>query len=42
MKLVLAKGKVARIRANRLATELKVFFGWVSSLRGTAIAQAQP
>ncbi len=37
-KLVLAKGKVARIRANRLATELKVFFGWASSLRGTEIA----
>jgi site-specific recombinase XerD len=36
-RLVLAKGKRARVRANRLATELKVFFGWASSLRGTEI-----
>jgi hypothetical protein len=36
-KLVLAKGKGARIRANRLAAELKVFFGWASSLRGTEV-----
>jgi len=36
-KLVLAKGKRSRVRANRLATELKVFFGWASSLRGTEI-----
>jgi hypothetical protein len=27
-RLVLAKGKRARVRANRLAGELKVFFGW--------------
>jgi hypothetical protein len=36
-RLVLAKGKRARVRANRLAAELKVFFGWASSLRGTEI-----
>jgi len=36
-KLVLAKGRVAKVRANRLAAELKVFFGWASSLRGTEI-----
>lgn len=37
VRLVLAKGKIARTRANRLAGELKVFFGWASSLRGTEI-----
>lgn len=36
-KLVLAKGRQARVRANRLAAELKVFFGWASSLRGTEV-----
>lgn len=36
-KLVLAKGKVSKVRANRLASELKVFFGWAASLRGTEI-----
>jgi hypothetical protein len=36
-KVALAKGKRSRVRANRLATELKVFFGWASSLRGTEI-----
>lgn len=36
-KVVLAKGKTAPVRANRLATELKVFFGWASSLRGTEV-----
>lgn len=36
-KLVLTKGKHSPVRANRLATELKVFFGWASSLRGTEI-----
>lgn len=35
--LIEAKGKVARIRANRLAAELKVFFGWAASLRGLAV-----
>lgn len=34
IKLVEVKGKVARIRANRLAAELAVFFGWAASLRG--------
>lgn len=37
IKLVQAKGKVAKIRANRLAAELKVFFGWCSSLRGLEV-----
>jgi hypothetical protein len=37
IKLVTAKGKVARVRANRLAAELKVFFGWASSLRGLEV-----
>ncbi len=36
-KLVLAKGRKAPVRANRLGAELKVFFGWASSLRGTEI-----
>ena len=36
-RLVLAKGKHARVRANRLAAELKVFFGWASSLRGMEV-----
>ena len=35
--LVLAKGKDSKVRANRLASELKVFFGWAASLRGTEI-----
>lgn len=35
--LVQAKGKVAKIRANRLAAELKVFFGWMASLRGREV-----
>lgn len=35
--LVSRKGKTAKIRANRLAAELKVFFGWASSLRGTEV-----
>src|SRR3546814_12973027 len=34
IKLVEAKGKTAKVRANRLAAELKVFFGWAASLRG--------
>jgi integrase len=37
IKLVEAKGKKARVRANRLAAELKVFFGWAASLRGLAV-----
>jgi integrase len=39
-KLVLAKGKSARVRANRLAAELKVFFGWAASLRGLEVGLA--
>lgn len=35
--LVIEKGKVARVRANRLAAELKVFFGWAASLRGMEV-----
>jgi integrase len=37
VRLVTAKGKTARIRANRLAAELKVFFGWAASLRGMEV-----
>lgn len=37
IKLVEAKGKNARVRANRLAAELKVFFGWTASLRGLEV-----
>jgi integrase len=37
IKLVEAKGKTAKIRANRLAAELKVFFGWAASLRGLEV-----
>lgn len=37
VRLVTAKGKTAKIRANRLAAELKVFFGWAASLRGTDV-----
>lgn len=36
--LVRAKGKTARVRANRLAAELKVFLGWAASLRGSEIS----
>ncbi len=35
--LVTRKGKVAKVRANRLAAELKVFFGWAASLRGLEV-----
>lgn len=37
IKLVESKGKTARVRANRLAAELKVFFGWTASLRGLEV-----
>jgi integrase len=37
VRLVMAKGKVAKIRANRLAAELNVFFGWAASLRGMEV-----
>lgn len=36
-RLVLAKGRTARVRANRLAGELRTFFGWAASLRGQEI-----
>lgn len=37
VKLVNAKGRIAKVRANRLASELKVFFGWASGLRGLEV-----
>ncbi|HZV09100.1 MAG TPA: integrase arm-type DNA-binding domain-containing protein [Novosphingobium sp.] len=37
IRLVEAKGKCAKVRANRLAAELKVFFGWAASLRGLEV-----
>jgi len=37
IRLVESKGKTAKVRANRLAAELKVFFGWASSLRGLEV-----
>ena len=37
VKLVLSKGKTAKIRANRMAAEFKVFFGWACSLRGLEV-----
>ena len=37
IKLVEKKGKTAKVRANRLAAELKVFFGWAASLRGLEV-----
>lgn len=43
IKLVEAKGKTAKVRANRLAVELKVFFGWAASLRGLEVGlEANP
>lgn len=40
IKLVTAKGKTAKVRANRLAAELNVFFGWAASLRGLEVGLA--
>ncbi|KHK91873.1 tyrosine-type recombinase/integrase [Novosphingobium malaysiense] len=37
VQLVQTKGKTAKVRANRLAAELKVFFGWAASLRGQEV-----
>jgi integrase len=37
IKLVEKKGRTAKVRANRLAAELKVFFGWAASLRGLEV-----
>jgi len=35
--LVQTKGRTAPVRANRLAGELRVFFGWAASLRGLEV-----
>jgi integrase len=35
--LVEIKGRTAKVQANRLAAELKVFFGWASSLMGSVV-----
>jgi integrase len=40
VRLVNDKGRTAKVRANRLAAELRVFFGWAASLRGTAVGLA--
>jgi len=37
IKLVSKKGETAKVRANRLAAELKVFFGWAAGLRGLVV-----
>lgn len=37
VELVIEKGKTAKVRANRLASELKVFFGWTAGLRGKEV-----
>jgi integrase len=37
IRLVEKKGRTAKVRANRLAAELKVFFGWSASLRGLEV-----
>lgn len=37
IRLVEAKAKTAKVRANRLAAELKVFFSWAASLRGLEV-----
>lgn len=37
IQFVETKGKTAKVRANRLAAELKVLFGWAASLRGLAV-----
>ena len=43
VRLVTAKGRTARIRANRLGAELRVFFGWAASLRGMEVGlQSDP
>jgi hypothetical protein len=43
IKLVEAKGRMAKVCANRLAAELKVFFGWAASLRGLQVGlEADP
>ncbi len=43
IEMVEKKGRTAKVRANRLAAELKVFFGWAASLRGLEVGlQADP
>lgn len=37
IKRVEAKSKTAKVRADRLAAELKAFFGWTASLRGLEV-----
>jgi integrase len=37
VRLVAAKGRTAKVRANRLAAETMVFFRWASSLRGVEV-----
>jgi integrase len=37
IKIVLRKGSQAKVRANRLAAELQVFFGWAAGLRGLEV-----
>lgn len=37
IRLVEAKAKTTKVRANRLAAELKVFFSWAASLRGLEV-----
>ena len=37
IKIATAKGKTAKVRANRLAAELNLFFGWAASLRGREV-----
>lgn len=39
-RMVIEVGKRAKYQANRLAGELKVFFGWASSLRGSEVGLA--
>ncbi|RYY28820.1 MAG: DUF4102 domain-containing protein [Sphingomonadales bacterium] len=40
VELVLQKGSTTKVRANRLAAELKTFFGWASGLRGLEVGLA--
>jgi len=38
IRLIEIKGRTAQVRANRLSAELKVFFGWASSLRSLEVS----
>jgi hypothetical protein len=42
IKLVEAKGKTAKVRANRLAAELKVFFGWAACCAARCRSHIRP